>query len=168
MSTSSTIHPAEPRPPRVFISWSHEPDPESEPARAHQAQVLALADKLRAGGAALLGVSGAEPNGPAKARDRERQSAPLRRRLDQLLARRCFIPVLFDASTTDPIPDVDVDSLAVVGLGDLLSRRQDHVAQVLSRPHTFTILREMQQLTIVHLLAHRFSEGDLRRLVRAT
>ncbi|MCB9703901.1 MAG: TIR domain-containing protein [Myxococcales bacterium] len=37
-------------PPRVFISWSHEPDPESEAARTHRARVLALADQLHAGG----------------------------------------------------------------------------------------------------------------------
>ncbi|HRI07413.1 MAG TPA: TIR domain-containing protein, partial [Nannocystaceae bacterium] len=36
--------------PRVFISWSHEPDPETEVARTHRARVLALTDQLRAGG----------------------------------------------------------------------------------------------------------------------
>ena len=48
-----TIHvdvARESSPPRVFISWSHEPEPETEAARIHRARVLALADQLRAGG----------------------------------------------------------------------------------------------------------------------
>ncbi|MBK8261120.1 MAG: toll/interleukin-1 receptor domain-containing protein [Nannocystis sp.] len=38
------------QPPRVFISWSHEPDPHSEAAVVHRCRVLELADQLRAGG----------------------------------------------------------------------------------------------------------------------